>query len=136
MDKDLSILTDNQRKAWLLRTQGMSYKRIADDMGISAYMARMQVQNAQRRFYQYQNFCREKVQNEEIITIELSKGELRVIVDGLRSVQDALVKKAHMNVKTDWRGRLPYQCQIISTALKKTQIAAFGKIIYLDITEE
>ena len=48
--KEVSCLTERQREVYELREQGLTYKAIADQLGINVSGARQHYINAERRF--------------------------------------------------------------------------------------
>ena len=52
-ERDLSILTERQRMAYLFRRQKMTYKKIGEAMGISTNAASDLIHHAERRFREY-----------------------------------------------------------------------------------
>ena len=77
--KELSCLTEQQREAYLLREEGLTYQAIGDKMGISTNAARTHVLHAERRFREYTLYHKIEEKNQELADIDLTRGELKVI---------------------------------------------------------
>lgn len=57
-------------------------------------------------------------------------------MEGLGLLQkDMLNRIGGRNVRSDWKGRLPYEAQILSDVYRKAQAALYGKAIISGITE-
>lgn len=129
MEYDLSILTEKQRQAWELRQKGLSYRKIGEKMGISTNAATTHVHNAERRFRQWEKYNAIEQQNNEIVPVELTRGEVKLLVLALHTEQQRMQKDAHYNIHTDWKGRLPYESRIISGLSEKLQLAVYQQVI-------
>lgn len=78
--KDLSILTDKEKEAFLLRQQGLSLTEIGKKMGISYSAARADVRRAERRLRGNQKFIK---QYNQPVTLSLNYGEVYIIEHAL-----------------------------------------------------
>lgn len=90
MEYDLSILTEKQRQAWELRQKGLSYRKIGEEMGISTNAATTHVHNAERRFRQWEKYNAIEQQNNEIVPVELTRGEVKLLVLALHTEQQRM----------------------------------------------
>lgn len=133
MEQDLSILTERQKTAWELREQGLTYAAIAKEMGITSSAVRTHIVNAERRFREYEYFNDAKEKNAELLNLDLTRGEVKLLVDALLKFEKELLAEAHLNVKTDWKGRIPYRGQVAVNLLYKLQEAAYGQILYKSV---
>lgn len=125
--KELSCLTDKQREAYLLREEGLTYQAIGDKMGISIHAARTHVHNAERRFREYTYFHKVEERNLEPVNIKLTRGEIKVIMEALVCLEREIMHTAKFNIKTDWKGRLPYEAKIVVDAYRKSSMAIYGE---------
>lgn len=125
--KELSCLTEKQREAYLLREEGLTYQAIGDKMGISVNAARNHVHHAERRFREYTLYHKIEERNLEPAQIELTRGEVKVILEALVSLEREIMRTTKFNVQTDWRGRLPYEAKVVVDIYRKASIAIFGE---------
>jgi len=129
MEYDLSILTEKQREAWKLRAMGFNYKQIAEKMGISVSAARNHIHNAERRFREWEAYNAIEQKNNETLHIIFTRGEIEVLLRAVHEYEHRLMREAHYNVKTDWKGRLPYECRILPPLSEKMQTALYGQVL-------
>lgn len=125
--KDPSCLTEKQRIAYALREEGLTFQAIADKMGISVSAARNHVRHAERRFREYTVYHRIEQRNLEPLPIDLTRGEVKIILSALQLLERDMMKNAVFNVKSDWRGRLPYEAVIASGLYRKVNVALYGE---------
>lgn len=125
--KDLSCLTEKQRTAYELREQGLTFKAIGEEMGITQTAARNHVHNAERRFREYTAYHRIEQRNLEPLPFDLTRGEGKIILSALQLLERDMMKSAVFNVKSDWRGRLPYEAMIASDLYRKLNVALYGE---------
>lgn len=125
--KELSCLTEKQREAYLLREDGLTYQAIGDKMGISMNAARNHVLHAERRFREYTLYHKIEERNLEPAQIELTRGEVKVILEALVSHEREIMRTTKFNVQTDWRGHLPYEAKIVVDIYRKACISIYGE---------
>ena len=125
--KELSCLTEKQREAYLLREEGLTYQAIGDKMGISTNAARTHVLHAECRFREYTLYHKIEEKNQELADIDLTRGELKVIMEALVCLERDIMKTVKFNVQTDWRGRLPYEAKVVVDTYRKASIAVYGE---------
>lgn len=135
MEKNLSILTKQQRTAYTLRMQGLTFQKIADTMGISANGARQHVRNAERRFREYDRFHAVQTKNATPVTFPLTRGDLKLMLEGLYYVKHKLEHLTPMRVHSDWLGRLPYEHQLVEDLVRRVETAIFGHPLYEGLGE-
>lgn len=136
MVEELSILTEKQKRAYSLRQKGMTYQKIGEAMGISTPAATAHVKGAERRFREYKSYHDEQKSNDRPAPISLTYGELKLVVEGLGLLQkDMLRKVGGWNVHSDWKGRLPYEAQVLSDVYRRAQTALYGKVMMGGIAE-
>lgn len=133
MDNYKDVLTEKQQAVWELKLQGLAKKQIAEKLGISVSMVNTHLNNADRRFQQYENYKAHEAKNNEIIDIEFTRGELEMIVQAFCEYQHAMMKKARFNVMTDWRGRLSYAAELSQQVSARIQKKLYGKVLYGDL---
>ena len=118
----LSILTERQRTARLLREQGLSYRKIAAQMDITAPAVRQLLVSAERRFQEFEEYHREQARNDLSIDFPLTRGELGEIVSGLLLLEQERIRQVGgMSVKRDFLSRLPYRSRIVSALLRRAR---------------
>lgn len=128
MERDLSILSEKQKIAYLLRKQGYTYKQIAEKMGVCPNTANEYVKRAEARFLQYEQYHDERRKNDQPISFPLTRGELGEMISGLFLLEHDLVRRhGGWNIRTDWRGCLPYEIQIVKALLNRAQRTLYGK---------
>ena len=136
MVEELSILTEKQKRAYSLRQKRMTYKKIGEAMGISTNAATAHVKAAERRFREYQLYHDKQKSHDRPVELPRTYGELELVMEGLGLLQkDMLNRIGGRNVRSDWKGRLPYEAQILSDVYRKAQAALYGKAIISGITE-
>ena len=133
MDIGINVLTEKQQAVWDLKQQGLTKRQIAERLGISVGMVTTHLNNADRRFQQYEKFKALEAKNNEIVDMEFTRGELELIVQAFTEYQHVLMKKVHFNVNTDWRGRLPYGAELSQQVSAKIQKKLYGKVLYDDL---
>lgn len=129
MEKELSILTEKQREAYLLRKEGKTYREIAEKLGCTPSAVRCRIHDAQTRLRQYEQYHAEQEQNNEPADFTLTNGELKAIVTALELLEMRMESKAgsgKLQVQ-DWRGRLPYEAKIVHDLLKRAREATGGE---------
>ena len=136
MDNYKDVLTEKQQAVWELKLQGLAKKQIAEKLGISVSMVNTHLNNADRRFQQYENYKALEEKNNEVVDIQLTRGELETIVHALIEYERSMVKKAHYNIKTDWRGRLPFGAEQAQTVSARIQEKLYGQVLYKGLLTE
>lgn len=136
MEYNLEILTEKQKVAWTLREQGMTIKTIAAEMGISTTGVTSHIHHAERRFREYERHLAHQEANKKVADITLTRGDCSLLVNALLAYEAKLIHDAHYNVKTDWRGRLPYEAQLIQPLSEKLQLCVYGHVIFHSILED
>lgn len=134
MEKDLSILTEKQRIAYLLREQGLTYKSIGKKMGISASAAQQNVKGAEQRFYEYEKYHAQQERDKQPIDFPLTRGELNEILAAVRMLEWDLIRQS-TNFRRGWGERLTYRCQVVNALSKRIQIALCGRVVYSSLVD-
>lgn len=131
LEKDLSILTDEQRTAYQLRQQGLSFKEIGARMNTSASLATRRVRGAERRFREFEWYHDKQRRNDQPVDFPLTRGELEAIVSGLTLLERDMIQKiGGIGVRKDWRGHLSYEAQVVDNLLRRAQLLLYGKVIF------
>lgn len=136
MDNYKEVLTEKQQAVWELKLQGLGKKQIAEKLGISVYMVTTHFNNIDRRFKEYDRYKALEEKNNEVVDIQLTRGELETIVHALIEYERSMVKKAHYNIKTDWRGRLPFGAEQAQTVSARIQEKLYGQVLYKGMLTE
>lgn len=122
----LSALTDKQRRAYELRQGGLTYKKVGEQMGITANAARQNFKGAERRLREYARYRHVQERNNEPVDFPLTRGELKMIIEGLRKERRAMTKHLQMSSRADWRNNLPYTARILTDLLARAEIEIYG----------
>ena len=130
MDKDLSFLTEKQRTAYILRHQGKIFKEIGEYLNTSTDSARKYYARAERRIREYEQYNDIKEKNNMPLEINITYGELKLIIRALIELISYMDKNIKHNVKSDWMGSRPYEYTIIKKLLERIEL------IYNDIQEK
>ena len=130
MENNERVLTEKQQAVWDLKQQGMPKTKIAETLGISLNMVTTHLKNTERRFREYERYLANEEKNNQVVDIDLTLGELELIVHAINEYQHILMKKAHFNVNTDWRGRLPYDADKTQKISAKIQNKIYGRVLY------
>ena len=80
MENNTKVLTEKQQAVWDLRQKGLTKKKIAETLGLSVNMVTTHLANAERRFREYERYLAQEEKNNQIIDIDLTRGELEMIV--------------------------------------------------------
>lgn len=124
-EPDLSILTEKQRIAYLLRIQGLSYKQIAVKLNVTVSTATQNVHLAERRLREFKRDERIHIQNQMPVTFPLTRNELLLIEAGLDLMKENLCKGVTRRSDTDWQGKLPYKYQFVEALHKRAQMILY-----------
>lgn len=122
----LSILTDKQRQAYLLRKEGLTFTAIAERMGNTITAARQSCHGAERRLKEYECYQSAQERNLEVVDFPITRGELRVIHEGLQRLEKDLRKNARPAAQTDWRDDLPYSALILRDLRARIEKELYG----------
>ncbi len=125
--KKMETLTPKQREAVELREQGMTLKQVAEQMGVSYNAAREHLHRAERRFREYDQYMAAEQRNQEPVELTLSRGEVKLVLDALRVLENKYEKEVVRSIKTDWRAKLPYESKVIADLYDRLQIIVYGK---------
>ena len=116
--------------------EGINKEKSAETLGLSVNMVTTHLANAERRFREYERYLAQEEKNNQIIDIDLTRGELEMIVYAICEYQQALIRQAHYNVKTDWRGRLPFGASLSQTLSEKIHMKIYGRVVFRSILGE
>lgn len=115
---------------------GVYEEKIAETMGLSISSVTNHLNNAERRFREYARYHAVEEQNNEPMQITLTRGEVKLIVSALSEYGMKMLHDAHFNVKTDWRGRLPYEAQRLVLLSERLQKLVYGTVLYQSMLSE
>lgn len=121
MNKDLSFLTDKQRRAYILRQKGKKYREIAAAMNITEGTARQHFISAERRVREYEQYNDVKNKNKTPLHLDITLGELKLVIIALNKLKFSTERSINHNIKSDWQGKLPYEYTILEDLLKQLQ---------------
>lgn len=124
MEKDISILTDEQQRAYLLRQKKFSFRRIGEELGISESDAQKAVRSAERRFREHEHYLKQLERENALIDFPLTRGELKEIVIGLGMLErDMTFQSTSNRAVMDWRGRTSTRFQRIRDLIVRAETA-------------
>lgn len=126
ISEDTSALTAKQRKAYELRQRGLTFQKIGEQMGITGNAARENYRGAERRLRDFSRYQSIQERNNESVDFPLTRGELKIIIEGLRKEESAMISHLHMNSQADWRNNLPYTARILRDLLARAEIEIYG----------
>ena len=125
MKKDFSCLSSRQKQAYKLRQRGLTYQKIAETMQITKSGARSLVISAGRRLREQENYLEQSKKNNEPVAFPVTRGELKLIEEGLYRLAREISKKHNTsNVKTNRLDNLPYEAQLIDSLIQRAEQAA------------
>lgn len=128
-EKKLDALTPKQRTAVQLKEKGLTIKQVAAAMGVTYNAAREHLRHAERRFREYEEYMAVEKRNLEPADLQLTRGEVKLIMEALRSLEREYEKSVVKNVKSDWRGKLPYESNVIADLYDRMQKVIYGRSI-------
>lgn len=127
ISKDLSCLTERQRTAYLLRKQGMTYQAIGQKMGgIGVGGVRSHVVLAERRLREYAARQELKEQNRQPASIELTRGELKIILIALDAYERDIMRRTKFKDLSELRDKLPDAAKTIVDIHRKAKESLYG----------
>lgn len=129
-ERDMSILTDRQRTAYLLRLQKMTYKKIGERMGITPNAVSELIHHAERRFREYDRYNDARQRNNVIVDFPMTRGELLFTLSALRLLEAELEKGIQYRPSSDWAGRLPYEHSVVRSLEERLQLTLYGRNIH------
>lgn len=130
MDHNLGILTVKQRTAWVLRESGLPIKKIAEEMGVTTNAVREHLHKAERRFREYDKYLDAKERNNEILHMELTRGEGKLIISSIIEYERILMKGVHVGKTVDEYGNLSYPSTLLPALLKRLQLLVYNEVRY------
>ena len=128
-EKKLDALTPKQRTAVQLKEKGLTIKQVAAAMGVTYNAAREHLRHAERRFREYEEYMAVEKRNLEPADLQLTRGEVKLIMEALRFLEREYEKSVVKNVKSDWRGKLPYESNVIADLYDRMQEVIYGRSI-------
>lgn len=101
MENNLSMLSEKQKEAYLLREQNLSFSKIAEKIGISPSSARGRYHAVLRRIQEYEHYNAVRERNNVPVTFPLTRGELQLIHEGLYLLTRSKPYLVYANVRLD-----------------------------------
>lgn len=126
MEKELSVLTEKQRMAYTLRERHLTYRQIAEAMGVTASCAAQHVRHAERRLREYAAYCGARERNQERVFFPLTRGELRLIQSGLDLLARELRRGTPMRSGSDYLGRLSCDARTVAELIERARRTLYG----------
>ena len=101
-----------------------TFKKIAEKMGITESGAHSLIISANRRLKKRDAYHQDLLKNNQPVAFPLTRGELKIIVEGLQGLAFELSKKHKCrNVKTHMEDNLPYEAQIVESLIERADQA-------------
>ena len=113
------ILSEKQRRVWDLHEQGMSMMAISRKLGVSYNAVRETMKRIDRKFREYDRF-------QAPIFFPLTRGEGKLILEAIRRYEFELERQNR--ALNDWRGNIPYKCEVLADLYERGQVAVHGKV--------
>lgn len=120
------ILSEKQKRVWTLHEQGMSMAAISRELGVSYSAVREVMRRIDRKFREYDNYKAIEEKDKTTIFFPLTRGEGKIIMEALRWYCFDLERRNY--TRNDWRGGLPYKCDLIADLYERAQMAVYGKV--------
>lgn len=136
MEDKLHILTERQRDVYLLKQQKMSYKKISEVLGITPSIARSIYENAMRRLIDYEYYHAVEERNDEKTDFPLTRGELKLIREGLVLLSDSRQYSVSGNAKADRQGRKSYKRLVIDRMIDRADEVPCDRAVPKNIKTE
>ena len=125
-DEVFAILTAKQKEVYLLRMEGMTFAEIGRKLGKSVNAVRENYRGVERRTREYTAYQRAETRNNEVVDFPMTCGELKVVCDGLRKLQEDATRNIHPAAQKDWRDRLPYSALVVKQLLERAEKEIYG----------
>ena len=122
MEKDTGWFTDEQQRAYLLRQKKLSYRKIAEEMGISEYAAKKAVRLAERRLREEAYLQRMEYEN-QLMDFPVTRGELEEIRFSLEELEQNLAYR----IGKEYTIRVYIRYERLCNLLKRAEIALYGR---------
>lgn len=119
METAFSILSEKQKEVYLLREKNMSFAQIAREIGISPSAVRGRCIAAARRIKGYEVYHKIQEQNTVQVEFPITRGELRLIREGLELLAASKPYAVSENVFTDIEGRKSYKRTLIDQLINR-----------------
>lgn len=130
MNKALTFLTGHQREIYELHERGMTFTQIAESKGCTPSAVRQTYNRAVQCLREYERYQEIMSRNLDILSLELSRGELKYVYTGLQRLQQEKRALAYARQNGD-DGLLACEYGIITTIMEKV-----GKVMCPDEEEE
>lgn len=130
-ERDLSVLTERQRTAYMLKESGMSVKKIGEEMGITPSAVRQLLQYAERRLQQVDIMKQRIEENVVPVDFPLTRADLLVILSGLQCYTNELMRKEHRRSAHGLERELPLAIDLT----KRIKIELYGKSDITNVVE-
>ena len=121
MESDILQLSEKQKTALSLRQQGFSYRAIGERMGISESSASQCCKRAVRKMREYAYYTKKEAENQNPVTLTVTRGQLKIIVSALRMF--AIIREFGLfrDVRTDFRSGISFDYEIITGLLHQLE---------------
>lgn len=126
--QDLSMLTERQQTAYMLKESGMKVKQIAEEMGITDNAVRRHLKQGERRFRQDEAVKKMREENAVPVDFPLTRADLLVILSGLQSYTAEMMKRITKNSKSDWAGKLPPEYSLAEDLIARIETNLYDRI--------
>ena len=127
MEDELEILTEKQKKIYLLRSKGVPLKRIAEEMGITVSAVSRYFHIAIKKLDKYRDYQEQQKKNDIPVEILLTKRELLLIAEGLTLLDVTAKQRMRINTVCEKPFPILYEYRLIHTLIKRIEILLSGK---------
>lgn len=120
----------------MLHQRGRTFRQIGEELGITRNAAWEHMREAQRRIKEYVRYETQKAEDTKPAELTLTRGELKAIISALCLLEIEIERNdTRLRRREDWRGDIPYTCQLVSGLYQRAQTACYGKVIRKSIFE-
>ena len=125
------IPNEKQRQIYLLRQQGMKFKEIAEQLGISASTASLYYKRAENIVMLTEWYQKKIAEFDEPSDITLTKGDVGVMLDALLLLERAQLRRKEREAVNKYQTEyLKLKKRSFEKLKKKAMIAAMGEKKY------
>lgn len=120
------ILSEKQRRVWDLHEKGLNMMAISRELGVSYSAVRETMRRIDRKFREYDRYQEMEEKEKTTIFLPLTRGEGKLIIGALRHYESELERQNR--ALSDWRGNIPYKCELLADLYERAQIAVYGEV--------
>ena len=99
---------------------------ISRKLGVSYNAVRETMKRIDRKFREYDRFQATEEKDKATIFFPLTRGEGKPILEAIRRYEFELERQNR--ALNDWRGNIPYKCEVLADLYERGQVAVHGKV--------